>query len=184
MDAKQRLQQIEEMIAADLTRMRDGGDPALTPAQLAELLTEAQRLAAAVAADRPSLTQEEQQQASGVINLWTATLDKMSRDQQLRELHQRRTDGDRIGAYLIGLLTAHADVQALARQPLENARAEVSAVRQEAAAWRAAARQTPAQRQQAAALRQKIEHARNGPPPAPAPDRVVTYGADHPLLVL
>lgn len=181
MTPKARIKAIHDQIEQDRRRMEQGSDPELTLQQITQLLNEAAQLAQQAAAGGIQLDESEQARAAAVLPLWTAQLARMDRTAQMREVHARRTDQDRIGLHLIGTLTTHADVRALARQPMDNARAELFTTRQAFAAWRALAQQTPAQRAQRAEWHAQQAERGNGPPPPPSPDKISTYGADYAL---
>ncbi len=184
MEPKRRLDEIHSLIAADIGRMQDGSGPDLTAAELAAMLDEAGRLTLAAAAERITLTSEEQAAAAAVVPLWQGGLARMNEAAQMAEVRSRRLDRDRVALGLIAWLSQYPQVRSAASGPLDSFRAELFEVRGAAAKWRASARLDPRERAARAQLRQRIEAAKNAPPPAPAPDRAAVYGPDYGVRVL
>jgi hypothetical protein len=173
----ERLHEIEALINDDAARLEVGDDARLTLVNVSDLLTEATEIVAAAGSVRLTLTDAEQQQASTVLPLWERQIARMSKSDQMREVHQRRADSDRVALALLATLTTHAEVERLARQPLDDRRAQIFELRQAGARWRALQRQPAETRRQAAELRATLEGSR-GTPPAPRPDRS-TWALDY-----
>lgn len=184
MEPKRRLDEIHSLIAADIDTMQHGGDPGLDATALAGLLDEATRLTLTASNERITLTPDEQAAAAAVVPLWQGGLARMGLAEQLQEVRVRRADRDRVALGLIAWLSPHPEVRAAASGPLDTFRGELFEVRGAGAKWRELARLDQRERAVRAELRQKIEDARNAPPPAPAPDRAAVYGPDYGVRVL